>query len=838
MVIAPIQRLTVNFSGRVRRDVMRGRAYLVAPMTLINPGVLNGSKGPLLYPPDEIAKNPGQWNGVPITVYHPHRLGQPVSAAEPGVLDAQGVGEVRNATSNGKLRAEGWFDVAKIRRVNPVIYRRLLANEQIELSTGLYTDNVDQSGTFNGRQYVAVARNYRPDHLAILPDQVGACSVSDGCGVLVNKENTMPVRDKLDLLLNSNPEGHNQYTESGGGKSDKSEIEWPEETTDESLSGIPDKKPRKRDIGVTGAGFGPMGAPKRGSQKKNCSAEANCDAVKNEKAKLIDSDNPIELKTDRPETRLQEADDAEDAAESHDAITGKAKSPAVKVKTSVEKKYQQQLGDAEEENDDTEMDLNSKLGILFNTFCSTGAGGGQDNSCGREGGGSGGENIGKNATLHARKLLKFLPGATEHHDLSESIWKSNEEKYGPYKEYARIRGSDPAKAEQALLKAGFKKSTSKRDLRLKGSTIYKHPDGIIARVVPASKGTKDYPAFPSHIDLTTNSRNALMNKLDILVGNWGGPPQAGGPRPPMPPQAPPRSPMPPQAGPPRIPPPAAPPAAAQPSVDPAAWLAQQIALLIAKFQEMSSGAKPPQGPPPGPPRLPVGGPPPGIHNQRGGRKMANVRLTVEEREAVVNSLVTNGACCWEESDREVLNGLNDVTLAKLHREMELIANAEGDGIGKFDPDGAGADQLDEDSDDDVAVEEEKTKPGTSQADGKDKPFGELDPKMKTNALNDQDRRDLAFARRYRMAQRAQHVQVITANENNQFTPRQLALMDDGVLANLAALARNPEDESQPLPSFFGAQGAAVVNADAGVDDEPLTLGRIDYKELAAGNGRA
>jgi hypothetical protein len=117
-----LQQLIVNFSGHVRRARYQGRDYLVAPMTLIAPGVLNGSKGPLLYPPDEIAKNHRQWNGVPIVVYHPHRLGQPVSATEPGILDSQGVGVIRNATSNGRLRAEGWFDVQKTRRVNPVVY--------------------------------------------------------------------------------------------------------------------------------------------------------------------------------------------------------------------------------------------------------------------------------------------------------------------------------------------------------------------------------------------------------------------------------------------------------------------------------------------------------------------------------------------------------------------------------------------------------------------------------------------------------------------------------------------------------------------------------------------
>jgi len=209
--------------------------------------------------------------------------------------------------------------------------------------------------------------------------------------------------------------------------------------------------------------------------------------------------------------------------------------------------------------------------------------------------------------------------------------------------------------------------------------------------------------------------------------------------------------------------------------------------------------------------------------------MADVKLTVNERKAVVDGLIDNSACCWEESDREVLNSLGDVTLAKLHRQMELVANAAGT-----------PEELQEDDGEDVAVEEEPTKKGTSQADGKVAPTGELDPKMKNNqqaVLNAQDRADLAFARRYRLQQRQRHVDVITANEQNKFTPKQLAMMDDTVLANLASLAQRPSEamEQAYTPSFFGAQGAAVMNADAGEGEEPLRLGRIDFKELAKTN---
>ena len=57
------------------------------------------------------------------------------------------------------------------------------------MSTGLYVDRDETPGTCpkSGRPYDAVARNYRPDHLAILPDQRGACSNEDGCGIVMNE---------------------------------------------------------------------------------------------------------------------------------------------------------------------------------------------------------------------------------------------------------------------------------------------------------------------------------------------------------------------------------------------------------------------------------------------------------------------------------------------------------------------------------------------------------------------------------------------------------------------------------------------------------------------------
>jgi hypothetical protein len=52
----------------------------------------------------------------------------------------------------------------------------------------LFTDNVGAPGKWNDKDYVAEAVNHQPDHLALLPDQIGACSIADGAGLLMLNE--------------------------------------------------------------------------------------------------------------------------------------------------------------------------------------------------------------------------------------------------------------------------------------------------------------------------------------------------------------------------------------------------------------------------------------------------------------------------------------------------------------------------------------------------------------------------------------------------------------------------------------------------------------------------
>lgn len=199
-----MERLTANIAlAAAKRATLNGREHIVAPLTMIVPGVLNGSRGPLLYPADEIAKNAGAWNHMPIVLRHPtDASGNPISARQPSVLNESAMGVVLNArVADGKLQAEGWFDVERLREVAPQVLNALEAGQAIELSTGLMLDAEPATGVHNGREYKAIARNYQPDHLAILPGEKGACSLEDGCGVLVNEDKEKSLLEKFKSLI-------------------------------------------------------------------------------------------------------------------------------------------------------------------------------------------------------------------------------------------------------------------------------------------------------------------------------------------------------------------------------------------------------------------------------------------------------------------------------------------------------------------------------------------------------------------------------------------------------------------------------------------------------------
>ena len=172
-----------------RTEMYMGKKHLVVPVVMMVEGVHCGSAGPLFHSIEELGKYPASWNGIPVSIQHPEQDGQYISANSPEVLERQTVGQVFNTRTEGnKLKAECWVDIERIMSISPEAYAYLNSKRPLEVSIGVFTDDVDTEGEWNGEHYSAVATNHRPDHLALLPGGTGACSWADGAGIRINSK--------------------------------------------------------------------------------------------------------------------------------------------------------------------------------------------------------------------------------------------------------------------------------------------------------------------------------------------------------------------------------------------------------------------------------------------------------------------------------------------------------------------------------------------------------------------------------------------------------------------------------------------------------------------------
>jgi hypothetical protein len=207
-----LQELVANLGGgAVVRKRLEGRNHLVVPTVMILEGVHEGSQGPLYYGPDDMRESVTLWDHKPVALFHPKDgNGKPVSACSPTALERHKLGVILNTkfedTTPPRLAAESWLDEGRLKALAPEVHAAVLRGDVVEVSTGLFTDNEETPGDWNGEKYDAVARNFKPDHLAILPGMKGACSVQDGAGLGVNEANPGKALTVVrEFVLNNRP---------------------------------------------------------------------------------------------------------------------------------------------------------------------------------------------------------------------------------------------------------------------------------------------------------------------------------------------------------------------------------------------------------------------------------------------------------------------------------------------------------------------------------------------------------------------------------------------------------------------------------------------------------
>lgn len=170
----------MNSEG-LKLKTLDGKSYLTGSVVMAKEMVMNG----LMYSKEELKRAVPGWNGRPVTVGHPKSDdGSFITANDPKVLEDTQIGFIFDAyfrDTDNKLAANVWLDASKLDKFTDV--REAISNEKtLEVSTGLFLDLVTEEGVHNGKKYSGKAVNHLPDHLALLPNEVGACSVADGAG--------------------------------------------------------------------------------------------------------------------------------------------------------------------------------------------------------------------------------------------------------------------------------------------------------------------------------------------------------------------------------------------------------------------------------------------------------------------------------------------------------------------------------------------------------------------------------------------------------------------------------------------------------------------------------
>lgn len=176
-----------------RIETLEGIEYRVVPAVILVEGVHVGmDRIRRYYPAAMLEATAAVWQDIPIILRHPQPSGTSLAplGRDPAVISAQGVGRVYTGKGeDGKQTAEAWLNMARLAVLHAATAAKIEAGEPVELSAGIYpiSNQAPAGATWNGEQYDRVVTDLWPDHLALLPDQIGACSIKDGCGVRWNQ---------------------------------------------------------------------------------------------------------------------------------------------------------------------------------------------------------------------------------------------------------------------------------------------------------------------------------------------------------------------------------------------------------------------------------------------------------------------------------------------------------------------------------------------------------------------------------------------------------------------------------------------------------------------------
>ena len=159
-------------------ETIKKTDYRTYPVVMMVEGIHSGSDGPVFFDHRVLLESIKMWDGIPATIGHPDDGYNYVDL----IQDENTVGFISDtvfkSTING-LGAKLWVD----KDGNEELIEKIEDGSKIDVSVGVWYQTYYWEGEWNGEKYSKSAHDLVGDHLALLPDSIGACSWQDGCGI-------------------------------------------------------------------------------------------------------------------------------------------------------------------------------------------------------------------------------------------------------------------------------------------------------------------------------------------------------------------------------------------------------------------------------------------------------------------------------------------------------------------------------------------------------------------------------------------------------------------------------------------------------------------------------
>ncbi len=186
----------VNSASNITTETIDGKPHIV--VRGITPVVDDIVMNRKLYPAAEIEKAYNTLERNPMPLGHPKVDGKHVSARDVRAVNNYHVGAwFQNVThADGKVSGDMYVDrqYAESREKGKRLVNRLdemaagTNVDPIHISTGLLYSGIAANGESKGKKYNEIATNMMFDHVAVLLDEPGAGTPSEGIGIFVNAD--------------------------------------------------------------------------------------------------------------------------------------------------------------------------------------------------------------------------------------------------------------------------------------------------------------------------------------------------------------------------------------------------------------------------------------------------------------------------------------------------------------------------------------------------------------------------------------------------------------------------------------------------------------------------